>query len=419
MSTLTVQPIQDRSEFGARVGGVNATTSSSLRFARRSMRSSSGTECWCSRTSSRRRRCTSRSAMCSARSRDHPSKAVSRAGGEDMLGVIELRHEPNQPGAVLVGGELLSQWLPWHFDHCYNDELNRRGCAPFRRRPTGRGADRVRRRRRALRRDLPRASGPDRRQDRDLRHGRDHGQPSIRPARWFRGRRGGSECCRRDDRIRGPAAGTPPCGLDSSLRGEGSPRLPLDGEGHRRPPGPRRRRPAGTRCATRSSRRRRTSATSTAGSRRTWSSGTTGACSTPCRGWHRNMRGACTARPSKVTTASAASKPYRGPDHPPERRSPPAQPTGARVPPTPKSRVSLLAAIARQAVAVPGRGAAHALIPPRHRSLVAVAVPRSRVSDRHRVGASRYRSGGRDRHSGGGRGPRTPDGVAASRCGPG
>ena len=23
--------------------------------------------------------------------------------------------------------ELLSQWLPWHFDHCYNDELNRAG----------------------------------------------------------------------------------------------------------------------------------------------------------------------------------------------------------------------------------------------------------------------------------------------------
>ena len=23
--------------------------------------------------------------------------------------------------------ELLSQWLPWHFDHCYNDQLNRAG----------------------------------------------------------------------------------------------------------------------------------------------------------------------------------------------------------------------------------------------------------------------------------------------------
>jgi taurine dioxygenase len=59
--------------------------------------------------------------------KDHPSKAVARAGGGDMLGVIELRHEPNQPGAVRLDGRLLSSWLPWHFDHCYNDQLNRAG----------------------------------------------------------------------------------------------------------------------------------------------------------------------------------------------------------------------------------------------------------------------------------------------------
>jgi taurine dioxygenase len=27
----------------------------------------------------------------------------------------------------MVGGRVLSQWLPWHFDHCYNDQLNRAG----------------------------------------------------------------------------------------------------------------------------------------------------------------------------------------------------------------------------------------------------------------------------------------------------
>ena len=57
--------------------------------------------------------------------KDHPSKATPRAGGE--LGVIEIRHEPNQPGRVRLDGRELSQWLPWHFDHCYNDELNRAG----------------------------------------------------------------------------------------------------------------------------------------------------------------------------------------------------------------------------------------------------------------------------------------------------
>mgnify|MGYP003336240610 CR=1 FL=1 len=30
-------------------------------------------------------------------------------------------------GIVEFGGKRVSHWLPWHFDHCYNDELNRAG----------------------------------------------------------------------------------------------------------------------------------------------------------------------------------------------------------------------------------------------------------------------------------------------------
>ena len=58
--------------------------------------------------------------------KDHPSSATPRAG-DDLLGVIEIRHEPNQSGVVELDGRRLSQWLPWHFDHCYNDQLNRAG----------------------------------------------------------------------------------------------------------------------------------------------------------------------------------------------------------------------------------------------------------------------------------------------------
>jgi taurine dioxygenase len=57
--------------------------------------------------------------------KDHPSSATPRVG--ESLGVIEIRHEPNAPGIVRLDGQLLAQWLPWHFDHCYNDELNRAG----------------------------------------------------------------------------------------------------------------------------------------------------------------------------------------------------------------------------------------------------------------------------------------------------
>lgn len=57
--------------------------------------------------------------------KDHPSAATPRVEG--LLGVIEIRHDPAEAGCVEVDGERLSQWLPWHFDHCYNDELNRAG----------------------------------------------------------------------------------------------------------------------------------------------------------------------------------------------------------------------------------------------------------------------------------------------------
>jgi len=59
--------------------------------------------------------------------KDHPSTATPRVGGDGMVGVIEIRHEPGEGGVVSFGGRELSQWLPWHFDHCYNDQLNRAG----------------------------------------------------------------------------------------------------------------------------------------------------------------------------------------------------------------------------------------------------------------------------------------------------
>ena len=40
--------------------------------------------------------------------KDHPSKAVARAGGDDMLGVIEMRHDPSEPPSVRLGDRLLS-----------------------------------------------------------------------------------------------------------------------------------------------------------------------------------------------------------------------------------------------------------------------------------------------------------------------
>jgi taurine dioxygenase len=59
--------------------------------------------------------------------KDHPVKSVPRVDQNAMPGVIDMRHDPEEGGVVEIQGKRLSQWLPWHFDHCYNNELNRAG----------------------------------------------------------------------------------------------------------------------------------------------------------------------------------------------------------------------------------------------------------------------------------------------------
>jgi taurine dioxygenase len=59
--------------------------------------------------------------------KEHPAAGLTRVDGENWPGVIEMRNHPNSGGIVEVGGKQLSHWLPWHFDHCYNNELNRAG----------------------------------------------------------------------------------------------------------------------------------------------------------------------------------------------------------------------------------------------------------------------------------------------------
>jgi taurine dioxygenase len=58
--------------------------------------------------------------------KEHPSPAVPRVEN-GMPGVIDMARGPGQPGVVVLNGQPLAQWLPWHFDHCYNNELNRAG----------------------------------------------------------------------------------------------------------------------------------------------------------------------------------------------------------------------------------------------------------------------------------------------------
>jgi taurine dioxygenase len=59
--------------------------------------------------------------------KEHPSPAVPRVDGDSMPGVIEMRAEASEDSLIELGGRRIAHWLPWHFDHCYNDQLNRAG----------------------------------------------------------------------------------------------------------------------------------------------------------------------------------------------------------------------------------------------------------------------------------------------------
>jgi taurine dioxygenase len=58
--------------------------------------------------------------------KDHPVKIVQRVDQDAMPGVIAIRTEPNAC-VVEIDGKPLVTWQPWHFDHSYNNELNRAG----------------------------------------------------------------------------------------------------------------------------------------------------------------------------------------------------------------------------------------------------------------------------------------------------
>lgn len=58
--------------------------------------------------------------------KDHPVKIVERLDQDAMPGVITIRTAPDSAICEIDGKPLIT-WQPWHFDHTYNNELNRAG----------------------------------------------------------------------------------------------------------------------------------------------------------------------------------------------------------------------------------------------------------------------------------------------------
>lgn len=66
--------------------------------------------------------------------KDHPTKTTPRdkETGDEALGVIDMHYVPDDEqrmggGLVEYEGQVLARFSPWHFDHCYNNELNYAG----------------------------------------------------------------------------------------------------------------------------------------------------------------------------------------------------------------------------------------------------------------------------------------------------
>lgn len=58
--------------------------------------------------------------------KEHPVKMVERLDEDKLPGVITIRTDP-KAAIVEIDGKPLMTWQPWHFDHSYNNELNRAG----------------------------------------------------------------------------------------------------------------------------------------------------------------------------------------------------------------------------------------------------------------------------------------------------
>jgi taurine dioxygenase len=65
--------------------------------------------------------------------KDHPTKSTARTAEDEAAGVIDMHYVPDPKNPAAAGGiteldgKLVARFSPWHFDHCYNDELNRAG----------------------------------------------------------------------------------------------------------------------------------------------------------------------------------------------------------------------------------------------------------------------------------------------------
>ncbi|MDG2002010.1 MAG: TauD/TfdA family dioxygenase [Novosphingobium sp.] len=59
--------------------------------------------------------------------RDHVIKNMNRIDAPNVPGLVSIGSRPGEGTIVEVGGKQLADYVPWHFDACYTEQLNRAG----------------------------------------------------------------------------------------------------------------------------------------------------------------------------------------------------------------------------------------------------------------------------------------------------
>ncbi len=125
--SITIAPLQNDLPFGCRIRGVTrqALEDEPVREQIRQSFESNGMIVFegIEQTS----RMQARLSLVFGPLKEHPVKAVDRIDEDGMNGALAVTANPESCDIVEIDGKPYSSWLPWHFDHCYNNTLNRAG----------------------------------------------------------------------------------------------------------------------------------------------------------------------------------------------------------------------------------------------------------------------------------------------------